>query len=232
MDTRSLLFVLRQRSLENRLLPDLLQHYQVTVVSVRRDALHALATSPPDLMMVDVPSIRFDLARFFEEAGKVCPDLASFLLLGKGMRLDQLPRAYGHIRHPFSVAQLLRRLARALSARTDAAAQGGETISWNDLCLDAGRRLLIWKDGHVAMTPKQSALLRVFLDSPECTISRAHLMQEVWGTDYLGDTRTLDVHVHWLRKALAELRTPFVLETQRGEGYRLVEKPSAVLDTP
>jgi DNA-binding response OmpR family regulator len=50
-------------------------------------------------------------------------------------------------------------------------------------------------------------------------------MEEVWGTQYLGDRRTLHVHIHWLRNALEELEVPFHIETVRGKGYRLVSPP-------
>jgi len=53
-------------------------------------------------------------------------------------------------------------------------------------------------------------------------LSRSLLMQKVWGTSYLGDTRTLDVHIHWLRSALATLDAPFQVRTHRGVGYSLV----------
>ena len=53
-------------------------------------------------------------------------------------------------------------------------------------------------------------------------LSRAQLMQDVWGTNFLGDTRTLDVHIHGMRKLLKRLQAPFVLETERGRGYRLI----------
>ena len=80
----------------------------------------------------------------------------------------------------------------------------------------------MWHTRQIPLTPKQAALTLAFLRSPEETLSRARLMQEVWGTDYLGDTRTLDVHIHWLRKSLKQLQSPFVIKTLRGQGYQLV----------
>jgi DNA-binding response OmpR family regulator len=47
-------------------------------------------------------------------------------------------------------------------------------------------------------------------------------MKWVWGTEYMGDTRTLDVHIHWLRKSISQLGAPFAIETERGVGYKLI----------
>jgi DNA-binding response OmpR family regulator len=78
---------------------------------------------------------------------------------------------------------------------------------------------------EVFITPKQSELAEQFLERPNELLTYAYLMKEVWGTQYLGDTRTLHVHIHWLRSALEDLDVPFHIETVRGEGYRLITSP-------
>jgi DNA-binding response OmpR family regulator len=210
------LFVVARRSVERRLLPSLEQRYTVRVTQLRREALQVIEEDPPDLVLVDVPSIRFDVARFFESFPNPVVSIATFLLLGKGMRLDQMPRANGYLRHPFTTAQLMRRLTRAVPTGSR------EMVMWHDLFLDTENRFLIWAGQQVPMTPKQALLAQIFISSPETIISREHLMKKVWGTAYMGDTRTLDVHIHWLRKAVYDLEAPFLIETERGIGYRLV----------
>ena len=74
----------------------------------------------------------------------------------------------------------------------------------------------------IKLTPKEARLLAVLMQHPGQVVNRATLMQEVWQTDYLGDTRTLDVHICWLRKKLEDDPThPQLLLTQRGVGYQL-----------
>ena len=211
-----MLFVIGRRSVEQRLLPSLEQRYTVRVTQLRREALQVIEEEPPDIVLVDVPSIRFDVARFLESFPDPVLPVATFLLLGKGMRLDQMPRANGYLRHPFTTRQLMRRLGRAVPA------ESREMVVWHSLCLDTENRFLIWGGQQVPMTPKQVTLAQVFLSSPDTVISRQQLMKEVWGTAYMGDTRTLDVHIHWLRKAMLDLEAPFLIETERGTGYRLV----------
>jgi DNA-binding response OmpR family regulator len=216
----TILYIERYRSVEKVVLPVLTQHYEVVVVQTRRDAIQALEETPPDLVLINVPAIRFKLDRFCDDLREQLPNCPIFMLLSKGTRLDQLPRVNIYLRHPFTSRQLFSRLDRALPKRNS------EIITWLELQLDTERRFLRWHAHQVPFTPKQAELMQAFLQSPETLLSRAHLMQEVWGTDYLGDTRTLDVHIHWLRKALKTLEAPFALKTHRGKGYRLISLTS------
>ncbi|MBN1248082.1 MAG: response regulator transcription factor [Anaerolineae bacterium] len=216
MPRQSVLVVVANRTLERRLCARLEQHYRVQVAQLRREALQCIEEDPPDLVIVDVPSIRFDINRFFEAFHDLPAQVYKFLLLGRGMRLDQMPSTNGYLRHPFTARQLIRRLQRVVPSGPR------NTVEWRGLCLDVENRLLIWRGNQVPLTPKQASLARVFLESPRVVISREQLMHEVWGTDYMGDTRTLDVHIHWLRKALDQTHAPFELETERGVGYRMV----------
>lgn len=216
MDRPSVLLVVAHRTLERRLCPRLEEHFRMRTVRLRREALQCIEDAPPNLVVVDVPSIRFDVARFFIAFEDSPAQIYRFLLLGKGMRLDQMPHTHGYLRHPFSARQLLHRLRRVVPSGPR------NTVVWHGLCLDTDNRLLIWQEQQIPLTPKQAALARVFLESPRTVVSREQLMQQVWGTDYMGDTRTLDVHIHWLRTALEQSQAPFELETERGVGYRIV----------
>jgi len=211
----TILFLIQYRALDQEVLAALKTRYEVLIAPTRREAIAFLESHTVALVLADVPSTRFNLARFGEEARKRDPDLRFFLLLDKGSPLDQVPCVYDHLYYPFSPSQLLRRLARILPAHQ------GEVIAWCGLRLDVEGCFLLWETQQVALTPKQTELIRAFLCAPDKVLSRAQLMQDVWGTNFLGDTRTLDVHIHWLRKSLERLQAPFVLATERGVGYRL-----------
>jgi DNA-binding response OmpR family regulator len=74
------------------------------------------------------------------------------------------------------------------------------------------------------LTPKQFKLLRLFMSRPGETLTRKQLMKEVWDTDYTGDTRTLDVHIHWVREKLGDVPgKPKYLQTVRKVGYRFTD---------
>lgn len=88
--------------------------------------------------------------------------------------------------------------------------------------LDLDRRCVVRKDGiEERLTPKECALLYTFINRGGQVLTRRFLMKEIWETDYLGDTRTLDVHVRWLREKIEEEPSqPVYLRTVRGVGYR------------
>jgi DNA-binding response OmpR family regulator len=90
-----------------------------------------------------------------------------------------------------------------------------------DWTLDLDSRQIVTSNGAQTLTPRLCRLLEVFMRNPERVLSRKFLMKKVWETDYLGDTRTLEVHICWLRKKIEEdPRHPRYLKTVRGVGYR------------
>ena len=90
-----------------------------------------------------------------------------------------------------------------------------------DWTLDLDSRQVFTGNGPQKLTPQLCRLLEVFMCNPKRVLSRKFLMKQVWETDYLGDTRTLEVHICWLRKKIEEdPRSPRYLRTVRGIGYR------------
>ena len=89
-----------------------------------------------------------------------------------------------------------------------------------DWALDLDKRQVFTGNGPQRLTPQLCRLLEVFMRNHEQILSRKFLMKEVWETDYTGDTRTLEVHVCWLRKKIEEdPHNPRYLRTVRGVGY-------------
>ena len=89
------------------------------------------------------------------------------------------------------------------------------------LSLDIAEHSLSMHGERIHLTPKMCALLRVFMANRGKVLTRQFLMEKVWDTNYMGDTRTLDVHIHWLRKVLGDdFRKPLYLHTVRRVGYR------------
>ena len=97
----------------------------------------------------------------------------------------------------------------------------GPVIALEELRLDMEKRCLSRKGNQVHLTPKAARLLFAFMTHPGLVLTQRWLMKEVWETDYTGDTRTLYVHVRWLRQIIEEdPGTPHLLNTIRGVGYR------------
>ena len=83
------------------------------------------------------------------------------------------------------------------------------------------QRLLTAHGKEHRLTPKLAQLMETFLRNPGKTLDREYLMRNVWQTEYMGDTRTLDVHIRWIREAVeGEPGKPRFIVTVRGKGYR------------
>ncbi|GAB5491963.1 MAG: response regulator [Phototrophicaceae bacterium] len=90
-----------------------------------------------------------------------------------------------------------------------------------DFALDLERRILMVRENEIALTPKQSSLVEAFLRHPNEILDRKWLMRHIWDTDYTGDTRTLSVHVRFVREAMEQdASKPQFIKTVRGIGYR------------
>ena len=85
------------------------------------------------------------------------------------------------------------------------------------------RSSILKKDGdEVHLTPKETKLMVLLMENVGRVVSRSELMESVWNTEYLGDTRTLDVHICWLRQKIEDNpRIPELILTRRGQGYEL-----------
>ena len=98
----------------------------------------------------------------------------------------------------------------------------GTVLIANGFSLNLTRACLKKNDQEIHLTPKECKLLAVLMQNEGEVVSRKTLMKYVWDTDYLGDTRTLDVHICWLRqKVEADPKSPQHILTKRGQGYTL-----------
>ena len=117
--------------------------------------------------------------------------------------------------HPFTPRKLLNRIARLLPG------DDSYMIEVGPIRLNLAQRKVFSYDKEARLTPKEAKLLEVFILNPGRLLTRKALIREVWHTDYTGDTRTLDVHMSWLRQAIEPDSTrPIFLKTIRGMGYR------------
>jgi two-component system, OmpR family, response regulator len=126
---------------------------------------------------------------------------------------------------PFSIRELLARV-RAMLRRADmtgAAPAGSETaLKIDEIEIDPARHLATRRGEPLDLTPKEFELLAFLARNKGFVFSREQLLEKVWGYDYAGDTRTIDVHVRWLRQKIeADPQRPRLLITIRGIGYKL-----------
>ena len=192
------------------------QGCEVVAACTRREALAQVQDACPAVIVLDSPSLRFSCRRFCQSLRDASLEISVLMLLPKGEKIDRSLGARAYLHYPFSGKKLVNRIRRLLPAPEDDVLRLGDvTFNFKQRCVLQGNR-------ETHLTPKQARLLEVLMRHPGEILTRAFLMKQVWDTDYLGDTRTLDVHVHWVRKAIEEdPRSPLYLRTIRQVGYRL-----------
>ena len=127
-----------------------------------------------------------------------------------------------YLTKPFSARELVARI-RALLRRValDQTSVANTTLTLGDVVLDLNTRSLMKNGRLLTLRYKEFELLSLLMGKAGQVVSRAEIFDEVWGTDWLGDTRTLDVHIRWLREKLEDDPSqPRYIQTVRGVGYR------------
>lgn len=169
----------------------------------------------PNLIVINTSSSHFSGERLCKTLTRRLPQarLLAILERGEGAHLEVQERLV----HPFTARKLRETIRKLVDTSSPHILLAG------DVELDLITRVVLSPQGKTRLTPKQCRLLAIFMQRPNQVISREDLMREIWETHYLGDTRTLDVHIRWLREKIETNPTrPRLLVTQRGVGYKLV----------
>ena len=185
--------------------------YRVVKAATRKTTMARVQASRPVGVVVDVPSLRFKGIRLCDALRDVYPGIPIQVLLPEGGEAGHAAYADAFLCYPVSARTLTKRMADILS----------NMLQIGDVVYNAEMRSVVYGRSKKRLTPKQGRLLEVFMRHPGQVLTRAFLMKQVWDTEYLGDTRTLDVHIRWVRKAIEEdPGSPAYLCTVRGVGYR------------
>lgn len=189
-------------------------------------ALEIIEEKYPDLVILDVMLPGMDgleVCNQLRQNSKV-QEIPVIMLTAKAEEIDKVLGlelgADDYLTKPFSPRELLARI-RARLRRIKPQTQDNEMIR-GDLKIDLNRFQVSVRGEEVELTPKEFELLRVLAIHPGKVYSRDELLERVWGYEYAGDTRTVDVHVRHLRqKVEKDASNPEYIETLRGIGYRL-----------
>lgn len=191
--------------------------YQVESVANGSEALARLDTFNPDLVIINAASMR-------TSGKRICQSVRShsrhvhIVLITDAQSADSIEKDLTDVvlSLPFTLQKLINRIRPLLPADQKDLLQVGE------LQLDPTQRWVRIGGRQTSLTPRLVTLLRILMESPGKVIERDYLFRTVWDTAYTEDTRTLDVHVSWLRRAIeTDPRNPTIIKTIRGVGYRL-----------
>jgi DNA-binding response OmpR family regulator len=135
-----------------------------------------------------------------------------------------------YLTKPFNFDELLARLRVQLRRAKPAAQEGPAVLSFGDVELDPVRHALSVNGFGVNIRPKEFQLLATLAANPQVLFSRVKLTSLVWGTDYMGSSRTIDVHIQRLREKVEKLSNYKFIKTVHGLGYRFELTPKAAAD--
>jgi len=191
--------------------------FRVISVPSGNAALSKLDKEQPDLIVVDADSMRTSGKRICQSLRSATQQLPIILILGNGLNEKESFDADVIMHLPFTLQKLLNRIKVLLPLKSS-----NDVIKAGQLELDLIHRFVKINEKQISLTPRLTRLLQALMQKPGQMFGRDELFKFVWETDYIGDTRTLDVHVSWLRNLIEEdPRHPDFIKTVRGMGYRL-----------
>lgn len=184
----------------------------------------ACAERPPQMVLLDIMLPNEDgltmlkKLRDSEQYGAI----PVIMLTAKGQEYDKVVGldmgADDYIAKPFGIMELVSRV-KAVKRRYVTAPEEGDILTADGLCVDIKRHIVLAGGREVALTYKEFELLKHMMEHPNIVFERDMLLDAIWGYDYYGGTRTVDVHIQTLRQKLGECAQ--VIETVRGVGYKV-----------
>jgi len=196
--------------------------YLVESVPSGSAALNHLESVIPDLVVVDASSMRTSGKRICQALHEKKSSLPVILVIDPNSDPNDNYGADSVLVLPFTMQKLINRIKHLLPIQND----GGLTAG--PITLDVTQKRAICDTKQVQLTPRLVTLLRILMEHPGEVVEREAMFREAWETDYTADTRSLDVHMSWLRQAIEDNpRHPRYIKTIRGVGYRLDVEPPA-----
>jgi DNA-binding response OmpR family regulator len=190
--------------------------FQVESVPNGTTAVAHLTENLPQLVVVDAASMRTSGKRICQSVRQHAPGVPVVLILEEGAIPPDKVEVDTVLVEPFTLQKLVNRMRPLIPSESRA------LLIVGPIQLDIEQRLVRCDNRQVRLTPRLVTLLKILMDHPGELIDRKELFRQVWDTAYTVDTRTLDVHISWLRQAIEEdPRHPKFIKTIRGMGYRL-----------
>lgn len=202
--------------------------YHVRCFSEAETMLQAAAADKPDLVLLDImlPGLDGVTALKALKADALTADIPVIMLTAKSSEPEKVisldAGADDYITKPFGVLELSARI-RAVIRRHKKPVPKPAVITYKDIVINNEKHSITVDGKAVVLTLKEYELLYLLMDNPDKVISREDLLIAVWGYEFAGESRTLDMHIKTLRQKLGDnADNPQYIRTVRGVGYSLV----------
>lgn len=190
--------------------------YEIELSSSGKAGLERLNAFEPQLVVINAASLRSNGSRICNTMRERLPKTPIILINSPDMLAEACKEASSVLVLPFTSRKLLNRIKALVPGRSNKMLKAGS------ISLDLETNILRCAGRKKQLTPRLVVLMKMLMENAGTVMERKDLFAVVWQTEYTGDTRTLDVHISWLRQALEENpRQPEYLKTVRGVGYRL-----------
>jgi len=200
--------------------------FAVDFASNGSEALQRFQQSPPNLVLLDVMMPGMDGFEVCRELRRES-DVPVLMLTARSEDVDKIVGlelgADDYMTKPFNPRELVARV-KAILRRYETGRRPQNTMAVGNLTVDKARREAKIGDDRLNLRTKEFDLLVAFVENPGIALTRDQLLESVWGYDYAGETRTVDVHVQHLRSKL--MGAGVQIETLRGVGYKLLDTPA------
>jgi DNA-binding response OmpR family regulator len=197
--------------------------FQVEIAADGAQALEAIRSSEPALVILDIMLPEVDGFEVCRQT-RTFSEVPIIMLTARDDDVDKIVGleigADDYLTKPFNPRELVARVKAILRRVEHRPQSDASPITIKDLQIDSARRQVRVNDDPIELRNKEFELLLSFAENPEIVLSRERLLELVWGYDFLGETRTVDVHVAQLRKKLSG--SSVQIETVTGVGYRLI----------
>ena len=201
--------------------------YEVKAVADGAEALVEFTRTEPDLVLLDLMLPGMSGVEVCRELRRTS-SVPVIMLTAKDSEIDKVVGleigADDYVTKPYSFRELLARIRAVLRRGAESGEHADDAIvAVGRIRMDTDRHEVQVDGAEIALPLREFELLELFLRNPDRVLTRGQLIDRVWGADYVGDTKTLDVHVKRLRaKIEQDPVSPTVLVTVRGLGYKLV----------
>ncbi|HHW70865.1 MAG TPA: response regulator transcription factor [Clostridiales bacterium] len=190
------------------------------------DALNAFKNNPPHLMILDIMLPGMDGWDVCKEVRKIS-EVPIIMLTAKGETFDKVLGlelgADDYIVKPFDPQELVARV-KAVLRRTNPIKSLDEKVEYPNLSVNLSNYNVVYKGEILELPPKELELLYFLAAHPNKVFTREQLLEQVWGFDYYGDSRTVDVHIKRLREKLQDPNEAWQIKTVWGVGYKFEVK--------